>query len=183
MKKFLLLSLSIIMLANCSSSPKYKISDQILAKSIEINNDIEQCINPNLTNEASYSLLSQDEKNLLIQYEDEVRRNLLGEYNYNIMMNDPESYSYYRKRHSELNHNMKGNTLTAEQCKGFQMKFHNDLANINAKRFAQEQEKLRQEEERIRQIQNAPKPKRQTTINCVSGKILFNQQNCVISEY
>ncbi|MFZ7260581.1 DUF5358 family protein [Avibacterium avium] len=189
MKKYLLFSLSIAILAGCTT-PKYKISDQTLETWIGTNNDIEQCINANLTNPASYSLLSQDEKNLIINYENEVGKNLIGSYNYNIMINDRDSYVYYTKRHNELNNNVKGNILTSEQCQEFKTKFQNDLANIKAERYAQEQakirqeqEKLRKEEERRRQIQNAPKPKRQTTVNCTNGTLLFDHRNCVITEY
>lgn len=189
MRKYLLFSLSIAVLVGCAS-PKYRISDQDLKTWIGTMNDVEQCINPNLTNPASYSLLSQDEKNLIINYGNEVGKNLIGSYNYDVMMNDHDSYIYYNKRLDELNNNIKGNFLTPEQCQGFKTKFHNDLANIQAQRYAQEQakvrqeqEKLRQQEERRRQIQNAPKPKRQTTVNCTSGTLVFDHRNCVITEY
>ncbi|MFQ1023166.1 DUF5358 family protein [Avibacterium paragallinarum] len=189
MKKYLLLSLSIAILAGCAS-PKYKISDQDLNRWIGTANDIEQCINPNLTNQAAYSLLSKDEYRLLVQYAQDTLKEMIGSYNYNIMRNDAESYAYYLKRSNELNNNIKGNYLTTEQCQGFKTKFQNDLANIKAERYAQEQakirqeqEKLRKEEERRRQIQNAPKPKRQTTVNCTNGTLLFDHRNCVITEY
>ncbi|MFZ7304670.1 DUF5358 family protein [Avibacterium avium] len=189
MRKYLLFSLSIAVLVGCAS-PKYRISDQDLKAWIAISNDMEQCINPNLTNSASYSLLSQDEMNLILKYNGEILRQVITSYNYDVMMNDHDSYVYYQKKFNKLNNNIKGNVLTPEQCQGFKTKFHNDLANIQAQRYAQEQakvrqeqEKLRQQEERRRQIQNAPKPKRQTTVNCTSGTLVFDHRNCVITEY
>lgn len=141
MKKKLIAVAFFSTLLTACASPKYKISDQRVRNWIGLANDIEQCINPNLTNEASYSLLSKEERSLFVDYGYDLLSQMIGWQQYQTMKSDPKSWAYFQEKHTEFNNNTKANLLTPTQCEAYKAKFANDLVTLKQKNLAIAQQK------------------------------------------
>lgn len=144
-KKLIAFALCSTLLTACAS-PKYKISDQNVKNWIGIANDIEQCINPNLTNSAAYSLISKEESSLLQNYGQEALAQIIGVQKYRIMTSDPKSWDYFDKKFIEFNNNVKANLLTSSQCEAYKIKFFNELAVMKQQQHQQRIDKAKADE-------------------------------------
>lgn len=159
MLKKSLMALSIFMLVGCGSSnvyrsaePIYKISDEHMKKVIFEQNNLEQCIYPQLKglsySEADrkvYSKKSEAEKITLSKFFQEGIIKIIGEQNFAKLSSDQSSQYYFSLQHSKFN-NQNAKVNKAE-CSAFKKEYYPELKKVqNELRKAKEAELARQKQ-------------------------------------
>lgn len=135
LKKLSVLGLATL-LAACTSSPKepkYKISNEEMQAILLWQNNIEQCIYPQLRNlpyaEAErlvYSRASQEEKVVMAYYFKNNIRSVIGDFNYGILSSDEASQDYFDKLHKAQNHQL-ATGISYQECEVLKARFYDDL--------------------------------------------------------
>lgn len=112
--------------------PRYKVPDEIMKKAVLEQNNIEQCIYPELKGltyaEAErkvYSKRTEAEKYALQKFFSDMVRNLIGEQKFYVLQNDPYSQDYFNAKHRQFNNQIAN--VNPKECAKLKKDYYREL--------------------------------------------------------
>lgn len=119
-----------------SSTPKYQITNEQFQYILLSQNNVEQCIYPQLQGlsyaEAErevYSRQSPAEKFVLAKYLDDIVRFTIGDIQYGIFISDEASQKYFNDMHKKHNHQL-ATGMNYQECEVLKARFYNEVQNF-----------------------------------------------------
>lgn len=142
-KKLTALSATLF-LAGCQGmlGPAYKLSDEDAQKWINFGNEIEQCLFPKEWKAQNFDSLSNEERQLYFRAINNALMYIIGNQNWQKLMNDPMSRQYAYRQWDKFNHN-RPTSFDAKACQAAKKQFNKELKQLRMQ--IQEEQRKRQE--------------------------------------